>query len=249
MNILLSGELSLVEEFSKLCESRPYSVFLMPGSGQVSAASAAKTIQRIRSIARGISLVVELTNGNQKDKEQNLKAIEKTLPSSIPILSTSMTITVEQQSKWLRHSDRLIGCSALPSLLKNRLIEVAPSLHTSQATLSQIKNFLWDLGLEISVVQDRIGLVLPRILCMLINEAAFAVMEEVANAEDVDIAMKLGTNYPHGPIEWGEKLGFDQVVAILDALQRDVGEERYRVAPLLRQLALTGRGWGEAKGR
>ncbi len=249
MSILLSGEPPLVEEFSKLCESRPYSVFLMPGSGDLSAARTTKTIRRIRSIARGIALAVELTNVNQEQKEQNLRTIEKNLPSSIPILSTSMTISVAQQAKWLRHNDKLIGCSALPSLLNNRLIEVAPSLHTSQVTLSQIKNFLWDLGLEISVVQDRIGLVLPRILCMLINEAAFAVMEEAASAEDIDIAMKLGTNYPIGPIEWGEKLGFDQVVAILDALQRDVGGDRYRVAPLLRQLAVTGIGWGEAKGR
>ena len=84
-------------------------------------------------------------------------------------------------------------------------------------------------------------MVMPRILCSLVNEAFFAVMEGVASANDVDTAMKLGTNYPHGPVEWGNTIGLRNVVAILDALAADTGENRYRVAPLLRQMAGAGR--------
>ena len=85
-------------------------------------------------------------------------------------------------------------------------------------------------------------MVLPRIVCMIANEAAFALMENIASPKDIDIAMKLGTNYPHGPIEWANRIGIHQVVHTLDALYRDLHEDRYRVSPLLRQLAI-GKPW------
>jgi 3-hydroxybutyryl-CoA dehydrogenase len=85
-------------------------------------------------------------------------------------------------------------------------------------------------------------MVMPRILCMLINEASFALMEEVASPADLDTAMKLGTNYPRGPIEWADRIGIRQVVSVLRALHADLGEERYRISPLL-QLMARGEPW------
>jgi 3-hydroxybutyryl-CoA dehydrogenase len=76
-------------------------------------------------------------------------------------------------------------------------------------------------------------MVMPRILCMLINEAYFAMMEGVADDAAIDTAMKLGTNYPRGPVEWARKIGLVHVVAVLHALQGYFGEDRYRCAPLL----------------
>jgi 3-hydroxybutyryl-CoA dehydrogenase len=67
----------------------------------------------------------------------------------------------------------------------------------------------------------------------------------VANPKDIDIAMKYGTNYPFGPIEWGEKIGFKNIVTVLDALYHHHHDERYRAAPLLRQLAIAGTFWKE----
>ena len=80
-------------------------------------------------------------------------------------------------------------------------------------------------------------MVVPRVVGCLANEAAFAAMEGVANPEDIDRATVLGLNYPHGPLEWAEQLGLSKVVAVLDHLRREYGEERYRVAPLLRRWA------------
>ncbi|MDB5098981.1 MAG: 3-hydroxyacyl-CoA dehydrogenase [Cyanobacteria bacterium RYN_339] len=84
-------------------------------------------------------------------------------------------------------------------------------------------------------VPDQLGLVFPRILAMLVNEAYFALGEGVASEADIDRALCLGANYPHGPLAWGSKLGLARVVALLDALRHTLGEERYRAAPLLRQ--------------
>ena len=87
-------------------------------------------------------------------------------------------------------------------------------------------------------------MVLPRILCQIINEAMSAAKQDVALPKDTDTAMRLGMNYPSGPIEWGEKIGFNLVYAVLNALHNDLGEERCRICPLLKEIAATGKFWG-----
>jgi 3-hydroxybutyryl-CoA dehydrogenase len=86
-------------------------------------------------------------------------------------------------------------------------------------------------------VDDAPGLVLGRIVCQLINEACFAVAEGVGTQEDVDDGMVLGLNHPRGPFAWCEAIGTTHVLGVLDALRIELGEERYRAAPLLRRLA------------
>ena len=93
-------------------------------------------------------------------------------------------------------------------------------------------------GKQFSVIQDRVGMVMPRILSMLVNES-FALQEEIATPDAIDTAMKLGTNYPFGLIEWGERIGYDYVVKTLQAINDEYGEDRYRTAPLLKQFMFT----------
>ncbi len=90
-------------------------------------------------------------------------------------------------------------------------------------------------------MRDDAGLVLARVLCMIVNEAACMVMEGVASARDIDTAMKLGTNYPRGPLEWADLMGIDFVYATLLGVQAEQGEDRYRPCPLLRKMVLAGR--------
>jgi 3-hydroxybutyryl-CoA dehydrogenase len=78
------------------------------------------------------------------------------------------------------------------------------------------------------------------VLYMIINEAAYALWEGVASREDIDLAMKLGTNYPAGPLEWADAIGLDEVYEGLAALQEEMGEDRYRPCPLLRKLVVAG---------
>jgi 3-hydroxybutyryl-CoA dehydrogenase len=90
-------------------------------------------------------------------------------------------------------------------------------------------------------VEDAPGLVLGRIVCQLVNEAAFAVGEGVGSPDDVDTGLKLGLSHPRGPVEWSEAIGLDHVLAVLDGLWEERREERYRAAPLLRRAAALGR--------
>jgi 3-hydroxybutyryl-CoA dehydrogenase len=93
------------------------------------------------------------------------------------------------------------------------------------------------LGLHTARVQPAPGGVLPRIVCQLINECAFALGEGVGSAQDIDTGMVLGLNHPRGPLAWGEQLGLRRVLAQLDALCDEYREERYRPAPALRRMA------------
>ena len=86
------------------------------------------------------------------------------------------------------------------------------------------------------------GLVLGRIVCQLVNEAAFAVGEGVGSGADVDAGLKLGLNHPRGPVEWGNRIGLSHVLATIDGLFEELHDPRYRAAPLLRRAVATGRG-------
>jgi 3-hydroxybutyryl-CoA dehydrogenase len=127
---------------------------------------------------------------------------------------------------------------AFPSLEESRVVEIAAPPGTPGDRLSAAGRYFAGIGKHVEcVLADAPGLVLGRILCQIVNEAHFAVGQGVASAEDVDTAMRLGFNWPRGPFEWTSAIGPERVVSVLDALHSELGEERYRVAPLLRRAA------------
>ncbi|MBZ0321289.1 MAG: 3-hydroxybutyryl-CoA dehydrogenase [Anaerolineae bacterium] len=168
--------------------------------------------------------------------------------TDIPILTLLYTESATHISNWLRNAPNVIGWAALPPFEKAKAVEIMPGLQTNQATLEAAQQFFTSLGKEPVIIKDCVGGVLPRVVASLINNAAYALMEGVASAADIDVAMKLGTNYPYGPLEWADKIGLDQVLGILEGLCEAYGEDRYRPAPNLRQLVYAGH-WGERTGR
>jgi 3-hydroxybutyryl-CoA dehydrogenase len=126
---------------------------------------------------------------------------------------------------------------ALPSLEHATLVELAPRPSTTPEQAAAAEAYFRSMGKHVEWVGGAPGLVLGRIVCQIVNEAHFAVGEGVATPEDVDTAMRLGFNHPRGPFEWAEAIGPARVVSVLDALRSELGEERYRVAPLLRRAA------------
>lgn len=242
--VFLVGESPLVEEYAELCAGKGYLVFVKWNRAPNPLPSfSSKTIQRTNALPRETAVALELTNGDREQKRKNLTAIDRALPPTAPLISSSVTITATEQATWLQHRHRLVGVSALPSFTHHPLYEIAPTVYTPKETVEVVQRFFASLGKEIELVQDRVGMVLPRIVCQLVNEATFAVQEDVALPHDIDTAMKLGTNYPYGPLEWGNRIGFQSVCQVLQALQSDLQEDRYRIAPLLRMLAQTGTWW------
>jgi 3-hydroxybutyryl-CoA dehydrogenase len=245
--VYVIGESPMVEEYAELCSRHGYGV-LVDWNEQQKGTTSFETaaIKRSRSVPPDTSVAVELTNIDVEQKRTNLERLDKALPPTAAILSSSVTVTATEQSSWIRYRNRLVGISALPALIERPLVEVAPTVFSPKETLEVVRRFFQSIGKELAFVQDRVGLVLPRILCQIINEASFALQEEVALPQDLDTAMKLGTNYPFGPIEWADRIGLKQVVAVLSALERDLQEDRYRSSPLLRQIAQSGVWWKQA---
>ena len=234
--VLILGDDPLAGEYAEALAPSGYKVTLHP------------QLKSVKSLGGRASIALELTNTDPLAKKSNLIALDKVLPETTAILTSSITITVLEQSSWLSMKHRLVGIAALPTFIAREVAEVAPSIYTLPSTVDVARNFFSSIKKEIAIVQDRVGMVLPRILCQIINEALFAVQQGVASPQEIDLAMKLGMNFPMGPLEWGEKIGFDQVYALLDALQKDLREERYRICPLLKEIATTGKFWGEKAG-
>ena len=130
-----------------------------------------------------------------------------------------------------------VGFHALPPLDAGTLVELTRSATTTPVAAQRAEEFFNSLGRHVAWVGDAPGLVLGRIVCQLVNEACFAVGEGVGSTDDVDDGMVLGLNHPRGPFAWLEAIGVPHVLAVLDALRIELGEERYRAAPLLRRLA------------
>jgi 3-hydroxybutyryl-CoA dehydrogenase len=127
---------------------------------------------------------------------------------------------------------------ALPDLERARLVEIAALPEGSGDVLTAAGRYFSALGKHVECTPgDAPGLVLGRIVCQLVNEACFAVGEGVGTAEDLDTALRLGFNHPRGPFEWLSEIGPRRILAVLESLRTELGEERYRPAPYLRRLA------------
>jgi len=126
----------------------------------------------------------------------------------------------------------LFGFNGLPTFLNRNIFEVSLRSKSDEPLL---KTTCDQLKTEFLVVEDRVGLVTPRVISMIINEAFYAVQEGTATREDIDLAMKLGTNYPYGPFEWTGRIGIKHIYELLEALYEDTRDERYKICPLLKK--------------
>ena len=149
-------------------------------------------------------------------------------PPAQPATTIERNPAIEASLRW----------SALPDIEGARLVEIARLPGTSTQELSAAGRYFAAMGKHVECTPgDAPGLVLGRIVCQLINEACFAVGEGVGSPDDLDTAIRLGFNHPRGPFEWLAQIGPERVLAVLDSLRAELGEERYRAAPYLRRLA------------
>jgi len=134
----------------------------------------------------------------------------------------------------------LIGLNDLPGFINREKAEI--SLLKDSDAIKAIA-FFKELNWPCLIVKDRVGMVTPRIVLMIINEACYALQEGTASIQDIDESMKLGVNYPFGPFEWCDKIGINEVYETLEALYQDTHDERYKVCPLLKTKYLKSEKW------
>lgn len=155
-------------------------------------------------------------------------------------LTLALSAPVTEIAAASRFPDAVVGFATLPPWGERRLVEVLTGLRSSTEACAIAVAALEDLGKETSLVRDGAGGVFPRIFAMIVNEAAFALAEGVARPEDIDTALRLGANYPRGPLALADEIGLQTILAVIEGLQRETGEDRYRPAPFLRKMVAAG---------
>ena len=148
----------------------------------------------------------------------------------LDVSKNSLSDVIHSRSKTM-----FFGFCGLHTFLNRDILEIS-RLNQDDETIPQ--EVCKKLDTKFAVVKDQTGLITARVICMIINEAYFAIQEKIASREDIDLAMKLGTNYPFGPFEWCKRIGIKNVYRLLTAVHKTTRDERYQVCELLKSEAL-----------
>lgn len=186
-----------------------------------------------------VDLVVDLLL-DVEAKARLWKELDSRIRPDAVRLTLALSASVTEIAAASRFPDAVVGFATLPPWGERRLVEVLTGLRSGTEACAIAVAALEDLGKETSLVRDGAGGVFPRIFAMIVNEAAFALTEGVARAEDIDTALRLGANYPRGPLALADEIGLQTILAVIEGLQREMGEDRYRPAPFLRKMVAAG---------
>jgi 3-hydroxybutyryl-CoA dehydrogenase len=178
--------------------------------------------------------------GREEGCRAILERLDRGLSPNVPILCQTADQTLDDAAAGLAGADRVFGFDGLCAVEGRAVALAAPAACNPEARDGAERLFA-HLGLRSEWIGDGAGMVLPRILSMLANEAAFALGEGTSDEATIDLAMKLGANYPFGPLEWLRRVGPARVLRVLEHLRIAFADERYRVAPVLRRWAQEGR--------
>jgi 3-hydroxybutyryl-CoA dehydrogenase len=183
-----------------------------------------------------LPLAAVVVNGRDEGGLDVVRRYDRGLAPTIPIMCQTVDIGLSELHQAAIHPERIVGFDGL-FIAAGSAAALVEGRNLADDIRDVATDLIGSLGRLPIWVKESPGMISPRIWCCLANEAAFAVGEGVANPEAVDTAMELGVSYPIGPLAWADQLGHAKVVAVLDHMAQEYGEERYRVAPWLRRKA------------
>ena len=200
---------------------------------RIEPATALERVSRAGLVVEAVPEIAEL-------KYEIFEQLDRLAPRDVILASNTSSISVTAIAARTTRPGQVIGMHFMNPVPVMKLVEVIRGLRTDDATTATVMNLSRALGKVPVEVRDFPGFVSNRILAPMINEAVFALMEGVAEAEAIDTVMKLGMNHPMGPLALADLIGLDTCLSILEVLHRELGDDRYRPCPLLRQYVAAG---------
>ena len=185
--------------------------------------------------------VVEAATENVELKAKIFRNLAEILPEDTILATNTSSISITAIAANTKRPDKVIGMHFMNPVPVMKLVEIIPGLATSDETLASVQELATSMGKTTVVSRDMPGFIVNRILMPYINEAVFALYENIASADDIDSAMKLGTNVPMGPLMLADFIGLDTCLAIMEVLHTGMGgDSKYRPCPLLRKYVEAG---------
>jgi 3-hydroxybutyryl-CoA dehydrogenase len=181
-------------------------------------------------------LIIEAVDEDFELKRDIFRKLDKIVKNETIYISSASTLSLTKIAETTDRPDKIIGMHFLNPVPKVPLVELVKCLHTSNETVEIAKKFASKIGKTPVEVYEYPGFITTRAIVPLLNEAMYILMEGVATANDIDTAMKLGYNFPNGPLEMADIMGLDEVLTWMETLWKTLGEPRYRACPVLRKL-------------
>lgn len=186
-------------------------------------------------------LVIESISEDLELKKQLFRQLDDVCPPHIILASNTSTLSLTELAAETKVPERVIGLHFVHPVSKINLVEIVRALKTSDDTFDRTRRFVEETIQKRGIqVYESPGYVTTRLICVLINEAMHALSERVADAEDIDNAMRIGYDFHYGPLEMADRFGLDSVLAAMDRMFREFGDVKYRPSVLLKQMVRAG---------